>query len=107
MRQEAAKKIPKSEALNPKQIGSQINLKLRKIQKLNPNQGCLELCDFWSFEFVSNFGPDFRASNIYCSPLRPFDLAQDMLCASHGFSETIAISTSSLSEVQISNESFV
>ena len=50
-----------------------------------------------------------RVFTMFCAVCRfeRFDLAQDMLCASHGFSETIAISTSSLSEVQISNDSFV
>ena len=48
-------------------------------------------------------------SSIACDASQsPFDLAQlPLLCASHGFSETIAMSTSSRSEVQISNDSFV
>src|SRR5918999_2637516 len=41
---------------------------------------------FWSFEIVSNFG--FRASNfLFLAPLRPFDVAQGMLCVKHGFSD--------------------
>jgi hypothetical protein len=36
----------------------------------NPNQGCLEHCVFWSFEFVSDFG--FRASSFLFSVLCAF-----------------------------------
>jgi hypothetical protein len=65
------------------------------------------LSDFSPFEIVSDF--EFRIHNFVYTwrALRPFDVAQDMLCASHGFSETIAMSTSSRSAFQISNDSLV
>jgi hypothetical protein len=61
---------PKSEARKrprgSKQTGAKINSKPGKSKTRNPNRVCLEHCIcFWSFEFVSDFGPRgfFRASN--------------------------------------------
>src|SRR6266508_1962593 len=85
-------KNPKSEYRNPKQTRRQINLKSGKSKTPNPKEACLEFYIFWSFEIVSNFGSfdmaqdTFRASNfLSLAPLRPFDVAQGMLCASHLF----------------------
>ena len=77
---------PKSEYRNPKQTQIQINLKSGKSKTPNPKEACLEFYIFWSFEIVSNFG--FRASNfLFLASLRPFDVTQGMLCASHAVSD--------------------
>ena len=53
----------------------------------------MEFSVFWSFEFVSIRGASFvlRASNFsFFTPLRPFDVAQGMLCASHSASDSLS-----------------
>jgi len=47
---------PKSEARNPKQTPTQMDLKPGKFKTRDPNETCLEFYLFLSFEIVSNFG---------------------------------------------------
>jgi len=81
---------PKFKYRNPKQTQRQINLKSGKSKTPNPKEACLEFYIFWSFEIVSNFG--FRASKfLLLAPLRPFGVAQGMLCARHSIEEHFVV----------------
>ena len=80
------KQNPKSEYRNPKQTGSQINLKSGKSKALNPNEASFEFYYFWLFEFVSDFG--FRASSFFhrVSDFE-FDASSLRRCSGHALRE--------------------